>query len=339
MEFPIRWNMVCDMDNNSRFEWKVGLFVLAGIVLIAALMLNFSKGVTLFQPTYDLRVVMPTVAGLKPKASVMMAGVPVGTVVSTDLSPSGTSVIIRVRILSKFKIHGDADFHIDALGFLGDQYIAITPTRNQEPLLKNGDTVTGVAPFDLQQAVRSTSGLLEQASRTLKNLDQAITNINQTILSQKTLTNFGNSIGNFQTVTESASRMSSKVEQWLDANSGPIAITMTNLKAVSEKLNTMADDLAQTFSTNRQDITGTIHDFRQTAANLKQISSDLEAGKGLAGGVLKDELMKAQAAAAISNFNQLAISYHQFSVRLNENGLWAVLRKPKTSPAQSTPAR
>lgn len=329
------------MENNSRFEWKVGLFVFAGFVLVGLLMLNFSKGVTLFQSTYELNVVMPTVAGLKPKASVTMAGVPVGTVVSTDLSPDATNVTIRVRILSKFKIRSNANFHVDALGFLGDQYIAITPSRVQNsdvPLLKNGDTVVGQAPFDLQQAVRSTSGLLEQASRTLQNLDQALTNINRTILSQETLTNFGNAVVNFQDVSENASRMSEKFERLLDSNTVPITATVSNLQRVSDKLNVMADQLSSTLSTNRSDITGAIQDFRQTAANLKQISSDLQAGKGVAGGMLKDEAMKAQLAAAISNFNQLAMSMHQFSVNLNEKGLWAVLKKPKNPSAQTTPS-
>jgi len=37
--------------SKSRLEWKVGLFVLTGLVLLAGLLLEFSKGLTFFQPT------------------------------------------------------------------------------------------------------------------------------------------------------------------------------------------------------------------------------------------------------------------------------------------------
>ena len=40
--------------DKSRFEWKVGLFVFIGLVLLAALLLQFSKGTSLFRPTYDI---------------------------------------------------------------------------------------------------------------------------------------------------------------------------------------------------------------------------------------------------------------------------------------------
>ena len=72
--------------NNTRFGWKVGFFVFVGLVMGALLILNFSKGPLVFHSTYKLHITMPTVAGLKPAADVMMAGVPVGKVVATELS-------------------------------------------------------------------------------------------------------------------------------------------------------------------------------------------------------------------------------------------------------------
>src|SRR5271168_4919990 len=101
--------------NETRLEWKVGLFVAACLLLVAALILNFSKGVTWLQPVYKLKIVMPTVAGLKPAADVMMAGVPIGKVTRSELEDDGRSVMITAEILSKFKIPKDAKFHIDAL--------------------------------------------------------------------------------------------------------------------------------------------------------------------------------------------------------------------------------
>ncbi len=66
--------------NKSRLEWKVGLFVFVGLVLIALLLLQFSKGLTMFQPTYRILLQATDVGGLKRGAGVLMSGVQVGTV-------------------------------------------------------------------------------------------------------------------------------------------------------------------------------------------------------------------------------------------------------------------
>ncbi len=89
--------------NDSRFAWKVGLFVFFGLALAALLILNFSKGPLVFHSTYKLHITMPTVAGLKPAADVMMAGVPIGKVAATTLSLDGRSVDITVEILANIK--------------------------------------------------------------------------------------------------------------------------------------------------------------------------------------------------------------------------------------------
>jgi phospholipid/cholesterol/gamma-HCH transport system substrate-binding protein len=113
--------------NDTRIELKVGFFVAVGLALLAVLVLSFSRGLTLFNSSYQLRLILPSAAGLKPTADVMMAGVPIGKASELALLPDGRSVQVTVSILSKYKIRTNAVFHVDALGFLGDQYIEVTP--------------------------------------------------------------------------------------------------------------------------------------------------------------------------------------------------------------------
>ncbi len=324
------------MNNTTRFEWKVGLFVLIGLVLVAALMLNFSKGITRFKSTYKLHLIMTTVSGLKPHADVMMSGVPIGNVIDTDLSPDGRTVEITVQILSKYKIRTNANFHIDALGFLGDQYIAISPTTNTSaPFLTNGATVIGEEPFNLQEAVKSTSGLLETAKGTLKDLDQAITNVNRTILNEETLTNFGLAVSNFYTLTADAGVMFRQIGGIINTNTEPINSAVKSLRQVSDKLDKMADDLHVIISTNSTEIATAVSNFRDTSASLKQTTQELQQGKGLAGSLLKDEQMKRQVEDLIQNLNSMSANFAIFGSNLNQRGLWSMLRSPKTKPPQA----
>ncbi|HWD19076.1 MAG TPA: MlaD family protein [Verrucomicrobiae bacterium] len=328
--------------NDSRLEWKVGLFVFLGLALIAALILNFSRGITLFKSTYELKIVMPTVAGLKATADVMMAGVPVGKVKKSDLREDGRSVTITAVVLSKYRIRKESKFHIDALGFLGDSYIEVTPPA--EPAgptaeyLKDGDTIAGEAPFNLQEAVRSTAGLLDQAKQTMKDVDSAITNINRTVLSEATLADFTLSLSNIENLSETAMTVVTGARQLLSSNSIPVHAALTNFVAFSEKVNGLADNLDGVIVTNRETLNEAIKNFRDTAVTFKQLAADLQAGRGVAGGLLKDEQMKQQVAELISNVNLTAESLTLFGSNLNQRGVWAMLWKPKAAQKSSEPA-
>src|SRR5258708_18729081 len=83
--------------SKSRLEWKVGLFVFIGLALLAGLLIEFSKGLSLFRPTYEIYLRASNVGGLKPKAAVLMSGVQVGTVANIQLAPDGKSVTITNR--------------------------------------------------------------------------------------------------------------------------------------------------------------------------------------------------------------------------------------------------
>ena len=96
----------------SRTEIKVGLFVLIGLVLLAVVLIQFSKGTSLFRGTYELRLHAVNVGGIKPRAGVLLAGVEVGSVSEIQLAEDGKSVLIRLQIYNDCKIYHDARFVI-----------------------------------------------------------------------------------------------------------------------------------------------------------------------------------------------------------------------------------
>ncbi|HTV62809.1 MAG TPA: MlaD family protein, partial [Verrucomicrobiae bacterium] len=122
---------------SKRLETKVGLFVFLGLVLTGVLLIQFSKGTSIFHGTYTLRLHTINVSGLKPHASVLLAGVQVGSVSEIRLAPDGKNVTIFLDIYKQYKIYGDAEFVIEQAGFLGDEYVAIIPTLNQGEILTN----------------------------------------------------------------------------------------------------------------------------------------------------------------------------------------------------------
>jgi hypothetical protein len=109
-------------------------------VLLAVLLIQFSKGTSLFRGTYELRLHAVNVGGLKQRAGVLLAGVQVGSVSDIQLADDGKSVTILLKIYKDYKIYHDARFVIEQSGFLGDQYVSVIPTANRRRCWKTART-------------------------------------------------------------------------------------------------------------------------------------------------------------------------------------------------------
>src|SRR5437660_6849924 len=174
--------------SKSRVEWRVGLFVLIGLALLAALVIQFSKGMSLLEHKYELKMRAVNVGGLKTKASVLMSGVQVGTVKDIRLGPEGTNVTITLLIYQQYQIHKDARFLIEQSGFLGDEYVAIVPTENKGPIFEPGEHVEAESPLNMQEVARSAAGFLKRLDETATRLNGAIVDVRKMLLNENTLT-------------------------------------------------------------------------------------------------------------------------------------------------------
>lgn len=306
----------------SKIEWKVGLFVFIGLVLLGALMLNFSKGMALFKKTYKLQLVADNAGGIKEKAMVMMSGIKVGNVVDSTLSTNG-KVIIRLQIDAAFKIDRAARFLVDSMGFLGDQYVAIVSTNNSGPVLTNNEVVLCEPPLNLQEAMRSTASLLQQAQQTMRTLDEAVSNVNRSVLNPQTLTSFAQSISNIQAISGTANQTLAKIDQVVDANSPALHASISNLYEFSVELKTV-------LATNQNDIAVAVKNLRGASVTVNQLLDDVKATNGPAGLLLRDEQMKQQLSALATNLTLVTENFGTFSSNLNRRGIWSMLWKPKS---------
>ena len=314
--------------SQKRLEWKVGLFVVVCLVLLGLLVLNFSKGLTFFTPTYSLRLKTSNVGGIKREATVLEAGVPVGNVAGAELSTDGRTVTVLLKIHSRYQIHGDAVFTIDSMGFLGDQYVAIIAGKNEAPILKDGEEVICREPFNLQEVARSALGFIQRIDETARKLDSALARVEQHVLNENTLTNLATTIANFRVLSERALATVDNFDRVVQSNTFPVSVTASNLALFSHQLNDLAGDLQQVLRTNKTEFAAAVKNIESSSAMMKSLLSDLEAGKGLAGSLLKDEQLSAGVSQLISNLTML-------SSNLNRHGL---LWKPKkTEPRPPSP--
>ena len=307
--------------SEKRFAGRVGLFVVIGIILIGALMLNFSRGVGVFKPKYELSMRTRSVAGLKPRSPVFLSGVQIGNVKSVELDQSTKSVIVRLRILKDYPLRKDSKFIIEQIGVLGDQFVIIYPGTHEAAFLQDGEEVQGDEPFNLQEVARSTTDLLKRFDQLGATVEEAITRVNKQVLDAHTLSNLSTTIGNFEKVSDSARGLIDNASALVTNNAPVVALSLSNLLAFSSKLENVAMDVEQTIATNRMELNESMKNLRDATTSLKQMTAEMQSGKGLVGGLLKDEELRARISITVSNLSIL-------SSNLNRFGL---LYKPKQS--------
>ena len=312
---------------NKRLEWKVGLFVFIGLVVLAVLLIQFSKGASLFRGTYELQLHAGNVGGLKRRSSVLLAGVQVGLVSEIKLAGDGKSVTIFLKIYNGNIIYSDARFAIEQSGFLGDQYVAIVTTLNQGPVLTNHASIHCEDPFNLQEVARNAAGFISRIDETATRLNEAIADVRRLVLNEETLTNLAATVGTLRAASEHGLVVVDSVNSLVETNRAAVAAVVSNLVYFSEQVNGIAGQLSGVVGTNSAELNITMKNLSASSANLKSLLDEAQAGKGLAGTILKNDAFSANASAIVENLSVTTSN-------LNQLGLWRVLF-PK-HPAKTT---
>jgi phospholipid/cholesterol/gamma-HCH transport system substrate-binding protein len=314
--------------DKSRLQIKVGLFVFIGLMLLAVVLIQFSKSTSLFRGTYELRLHAVNVGGLKERADVLLAGVRVGTVSHIQLAEGSKSVTIFLQIYKDYKIYSDARFVIEQSGFLGDQFVSVIPTQNLGDALTNNASVPCEEPFNLQEVARSAAGFVQRIDETAKKLDDSVTDLRRVVLNEETLTNFAVAIANVRTFSEQALGTVSDINTIVATNAAQVNIAVSNAVFFSQQLTGLADSANNLLATNGTEISLAVNNIKSSTDTLKKLTDDLQSGKGLAGTILQNGQLAA-------NVQTIAENLSITTSNLNRAGLWGILwaHKPAATNA------
>lgn len=316
----------------SRLEIKVGLFVFLGLGLLAVLLVQFSKGTSLFRGTYTLNLHTENVGGLKQRSGVLLSGVQVGGVERIVLAPDGKSVTVVLKIYKDFPIYSDARFVIEQAGFLGDQFISVIPTKNEGVALTNDATVYCQEPFNLQEVARDAAGFIKRIDETAKKLDASVADLRARVLNAETLANFGTSITNLRLFTAQALDTIQNINTLVNTNSAQVNTAVSNAVLFSLELTQLAESAQRMLNTNSVNITVATKNIEDLTVTFKQLAADVQAGRGLAGTLLQNPELA-------TNVQVIAANLSITSSNLNRLGLWGVLWSHKPPATNSTSSK
>ncbi len=156
------------MKKKSGSNWKLGVFVTAGLLLFVFTIYYVGKQKNLFGSTFHLRSEFKTVSGLKEGNNVRFSGINVGTVNTIELA-TDTSVMVDILVRKKYQefIKTYAMTSIGSDGLMGDKVLMITSGNsanngNSKPV-KNNDLLVSKVAIEMEDVMNSLKSSVDNA--------------------------------------------------------------------------------------------------------------------------------------------------------------------------------
>jgi outer membrane protein OmpA-like peptidoglycan-associated protein len=143
--------------------FRLGIFIVATLLVLAAGVFLIGEKQFLFQRTYRLEAQFQDVAGLDNGADVRVGGIHLGTVkyISLPDGPSGKlTVVMDMANSTKNIVRQNSVATIKTEGLLGNKYVEVSFGSEKAPEIASGDTIKGETPVDFSDAAL---GVMNQA--------------------------------------------------------------------------------------------------------------------------------------------------------------------------------
>jgi len=111
-----------------KLDTVVGVFVLVGILCLGYLSVKLGKVELFGGDYYSVAAIFDSVSGLKPGATVEIAGVTVGNVEKISLDPKQQGrARVQLKMRSTVKLQDDVIASVRTRGIIGDKFILLRP--------------------------------------------------------------------------------------------------------------------------------------------------------------------------------------------------------------------
>lgn len=295
-------------DRNRVVDVKIGLFVLAALILLILGSLWIAGSTFVGPRRLSYEVLMKDSGGLQTGDRVRVAGVSVGRIQEVVLRPDDEwPVLFKVAIRESIPMRIDGKARITTSGLLGTAYLQIDPGSPSAAVLREGGQIKGDAAVGFEDAL---ARLDELSAKVVSLLDQVSTGIDPILANLNNLLSEDN-VGNIEgllatlngTVSEAGPRISSLLAR-LETMSASMERGTEDLPEISAGLSALVEDLRaalgpdgsrladvidaaqgslssadetlSVLSGNRGTIEATVWDLQETVSNLKSFSQQLK---------------------------------------------------------------
>lgn len=264
-------------------EVKTGIFVIISIVLFIV-GYNFLKGSELFDTSRVFYAKYDNVAGLKPSSPVTVNGMQVGKVRDVYLASNrGGKVIVEFTIDEGFEFSRKSTIQIYSSGFIGGNNLGVIPDYTDNTIARSGDTLKGEMQAGLIDGILEKFTPIEKSIlSTLRKLDTVLIDVND-VLDEKTKKNLQASAASLNQTMASFNETASQLNHMIEDNHEEIDSTFQNLDITMANMAKLSDSLAQI------EVSKLVGELEGAIGKFNSVASQIEAGEGSIGKLLKDE--------------------------------------------------
>ncbi|HXF42322.1 MAG TPA: MlaD family protein [Pyrinomonadaceae bacterium] len=271
-------------------QLRVGIFVFAGLLILAFLILNSTGDFNPFRKTLRLKARFSSADGLRSGADVQIAGVRIGKVEDVYLlppdSPENAKIEAVMSVVSEIdgrpiteRIRTDSTAQLVATSVLAnDKLINITPGSEKGSPVTENYVLESREAISINQLTQTGNELLEQINKLAIPASEILIKANQ---GEGTLGSLVNDDSLYRN---------------LDSTVSETRVTLLKLQTTLDKINRGEGSAGKLL--NDPEL---YNSLKKAIADLESISNDIRAGKGTAGKFLTDEALYNETRSAVSD--------------------------------------
>lgn len=270
---------------------KVGIFAVIIIVILAYATVKVSDRTVTSAGGYDLSVTLPNVTGLKMKAPIELAGVPVGVIKKIELLENNRA---RVTFLidNKVKLPLDSKAVLRTRGFLGETYVELIPGSPDAGYLKEGDNIKSTAHTGDMNTLVSQLNLIADD---LKKITGSLAEIEA-----------GEAKAPINRIIENLDQFTLAMRD----------LTVNN----QENINRLAENMAVVATELRSLVVQGRKDVEESLAALASITGKIDRGEGTVGRLINDEETVDKLNEVADNLNETLGGFKKMQLELGYHG-------------------
>ncbi|MGE5106401.1 MAG: MlaD family protein [Sphingobacteriales bacterium] len=303
---------------------KLGIFVIAGLLLLIFSLYMIGRTESLFGSHFELKARFKNASGLTKGNNVRYSGIQVGTVKSVKIINDTTiEVVMLIEEKAKSYIHKNAIASIGTEGLMGNKIININPGKDLAPEVTEDDIILTQKVFDtdeMLQTLNKTNNNIATISEDLKSTVQRINNSATlwSILNENSLaTNLKSSLANINKASVTANDMVKDLHAIInDVKNGKGSVgslltdtsfafqlneAVVKIKSVGDNANNLVEEL------------------NKVVNNVKQ---DINNGKGTVNALLKDSIITGKLNSSLENIKQGTEAFNANMEALKHNFLF-----------------
>lgn len=241
-------------------ELKVGVFAAVIIALLAYSTIKVSDRSVISTGSYELSVILDNVTGLKMKAPVELAGVPVGAIKRIELLETGKARVL-ILVDKGVKLPLDSKAVLRTRGFLGETYVELMPGRPDTGYIQDGEELVSAGHTGDMNSLINSMNLI---ANDIKKITGSLAEVQE-----------GKERAPVDRIVANLDEFAKSIRDLTVANQDNIDKLATNMAVVASELRAMVVQ-------GRKDIEQSLH-------AIAAITSKIERGEGTVGRLINDD--------------------------------------------------